>query len=78
MAKHWFGLDADIEQSFPHGFITTKLFPASFCELGVGRFRRDLEALPAAVRGAVIGSLRDRVAEYGIEYVLPTELRELV
>jgi hypothetical protein len=78
MAKHWFGLDADIEQSFPHGFITTKLFPASFCELGVGRFRWDLEALPAPVRGAVIGSLRDRVAEYGIEYVLPSELRELV
>jgi hypothetical protein len=78
MARHWFGLDADIEQSFQHGFITTKLFPASFCELGVARFRRDLEELPAAVRGAVIDSLRDRVAEYGIEYVLPTELRELV
>jgi len=36
MARHWFGLEANIEQSFPHGFITTKLFPASFCELGVG------------------------------------------
>jgi hypothetical protein len=78
MARHWFDLDAEIEQSFPHGFITTQLFPASFCELGVGRFRRELEALPAAVRGAVIGSLRDRVAKYGIEYVLPKELRGLV
>jgi hypothetical protein len=78
MARHWFGLESDIEQSFPHGFITTKLFPASFCELGVARFRQDLEALPAVVREAVVASLRDRVAEYGIEYVLPTELRELV
>src|SRR5947209_5995276 len=32
--KHYFGLDAQVEQSFPHGFITTKIFPASFCELG--------------------------------------------
>ena len=77
-ARHWFGLEAEIEQSFPHGFITTKLFPASFCELGVARFRRDLDSLPAAVREAVVDSLRQRVAEYGIEYVLPTELRDLV
>jgi hypothetical protein len=32
--RHYFGLEAEIGQSFPHGFITTKLFPASFCELG--------------------------------------------
>jgi hypothetical protein len=78
MAGHWFGLKVDIAQSFPHGFITTKLFPASFCELGVERFRRDVEALPATVREAVFASLRDRIAEYGIEYVLPMDLRELV
>lgn len=78
MARHWFGLEASIEQSFPHGFITTKLFPASFCELGVARFRRDFDALPATVRLAVVSSLRERVAEHGIEYVLPTELRALV
>ena len=42
---HYFGLSAEIEQRFPHGFITTKLFPASYCELGVERFRRELEAL---------------------------------
>jgi hypothetical protein len=78
MARHWFDLEADIEQTFRHGFITTKLLPASFCELGVARFKRDLEALPAVVREAVIVSLRDWVAEYGIEYVLPTELWELV
>jgi hypothetical protein len=76
--RHWFGLEADIEQSFPHGFITTKLFPASFCELGIARFQRELALLPAAVREAVIASLRDRAAKHGIEYVLPAGLHRLL
>src|SRR5262249_46273189 len=78
MARDWFGLEANIEQSFPHGFITTKLFPASFCELGVARFRRGVGAVAGAVREAVIRSLGDRTGEYGVEYVLPTELQVLV
>src|ERR1035438_355061 len=48
----WDGLEAEIDQSFPHGFITTKLFPASFCELGIERFRAELLALPGSVRDA--------------------------
>jgi hypothetical protein len=74
MAAHWFGFSADIVQTFPHGFITTQLFPASFCELGVERFRQELTALPPAVRDAVVSSLRDRVKQYGVEYVLPSSL----
>jgi hypothetical protein len=58
-------MEAEIEQSFPHGFITTKLFPASFCELGIERFRDELLALPDSVRDAVVLSLRARVEEYG-------------
>jgi len=77
-ARHYFGLEAEIEQSFPHGFITTKLFPASFCEMGVERFRRELEALPAIIREAVITSLRARAEEHGVEYVLPSVLRGLI
>jgi hypothetical protein len=77
MAKFRFGLETSIDQTFPHGFITTKLFPGSFCELGVIRFRRELDTLPSSVREAVISSLRDRVAEHGLEYVLPSELRVL-
>ena len=76
--KHFFGLDANVEQSFPHGFITTKLFPASFCELGIERFRVELEDLPASVREAVISSLRDLVAEHGLKYVLPGSLADLI
>lgn len=69
---------SEIHQDFPHGFITTKLFPASFCELGVERFQNDLRGLPHPVRNAVVDSLRQRVGEYGIEFVLPQSLRELV
>jgi hypothetical protein len=78
MTRHWFNLEAQIEQSFPHGFITTKLFPASFCELGVARFRGELDSLPETVREAVVASLRERIAEHGIEYVLPEGLRAIV
>ena len=75
---HWFGLEADVVQDFPHGFITTKLFPASFCELGVERFRRELNGLPTAIRDSVIESLRARCVEHGTEYVVPTGLRDLL
>ena len=74
---HYFGLEADIIQDFPHGFITTKMFPASFCEMGVTRFERELDSLPTSVREAVISSLRLRAAEYEIEYVLPKKLKSL-
>ena len=76
--KHYFGLEAKIERSFPHGFITTKLLPASFCELGIERFRSELLALPQNVRDAVISSLRERVSEYGLQYVLPKALVDLL
>lgn len=72
---HYFGLTAVIDQNFPHGFITTRIFPASFCELGVFRFKCELDSLPAQVRDSVIASLNDRAAEHGIEYVLPEGLR---
>jgi hypothetical protein len=74
---HYFELEAEIEQDFPHGFIKTKLFPASFCELGAERFSREMVDLPETVRTAVCQSLRDRCIEHGVEYVLPKQLRHL-
>jgi hypothetical protein len=73
----YFGLQADVIQSFAHGFITTKLFPASFCELGISRFRAELASLPASVRDSVVASLRDRINEHGREYVIPTSINEV-
>ena len=78
MIQHWFGIEAEVDQTFPHGFITTKLYPASYCELGIKRFVQELAALPVTVRDSVIGSLKDRAAEHGIEYVVPEALRMLI
>jgi hypothetical protein len=36
-ARHFFGVEADVRQDFPHGFIVTKVFPASYCEMGIER-----------------------------------------
>jgi hypothetical protein len=74
--RHYFGLEAGVEQDFPHGFITTKIFPASFCPLGLKRFVRELEALPPEVRHSVVASLRERAHEYGEEYVIPREVKD--
>jgi hypothetical protein len=77
-AHFYFGLKARVTTSFPHGFITTKYFPASFCELGMQRFQRELETLPTGVRLAVVESLRARVTEHGLQFVLPTPLRGVI
>jgi hypothetical protein len=73
----FFGLEAEIDQTFPHGFITTKLFPASFCEKGITRFAQEYGELPSHLQKAVLSSLKDRAAKYGAEYVLPSRLRHL-
>jgi hypothetical protein len=76
--SHFFNLTGNIIQDFPHGFITTKIFPASFCELGVERFFRQLMEIPNTVEDDVIKSLKDRSDEHGIEYVLPSSLRYIL
>jgi very-short-patch-repair endonuclease len=76
-AHYWFDLEVDIQQSFAHGFIVSKLFPASYCELGVARFKRELYALPESVRHAVVRSMRERGSDHGIEYVFPSELQNI-
>jgi hypothetical protein len=75
---HYFGLTAEVRCDFPHGFVTTKHFPASFCELGVARFERELSELPAGVQAEVVRSLEERAREHGLEYVLPSRLRYLL
>ena len=75
---HYFRVQQELQTLFPHGFITTKLFPASFCELGIERFRTELDSLPQDVRSEVVSSLRDRANEHGVQYVLPSTLRYLI
>jgi len=76
--SHFFNLEGDIIQDFPHGFITTKIFPASFCELGVERFTRELMEIPNSVKNVVLKSLQEQSDEHGIKYVLPSSLRYIL
>lgn len=77
-AEHYFGLNIEIEQDFPHGFITTKIFPASFCELGLSRFEAELDDLPESIRNEVIESLVDRSADFGVKFVVPSRLQHFI
>lgn len=76
--RHYFDLEGTVVQDFAHGFITTKIFPASFCELGLVRFKSELDSLPPSVRGAVLDSLRARTDEHGAVFVVPSGLMELL
>lgn len=76
--RHYFGAEEEIVQDFHHGFITTRVFPASYCEQGIERFRRQLESLPERVRIEIVKSLKDRAAEYGHECVVPATLDHLL
>ena len=78
MLKYYFGINEKIEQDFPHGFITTRIFPASFCEKGIKRFQNELDKLPNHVKKAVIQSLKDQTEKHGIEYVLPSSLQSIL
>ena len=77
-AEYYFGIRTQILQDFPHGFITTKVFPASFSEMGISRFSREFLALPENTKNAVLSSLRDRAQDHGAEYVLPSSLRHIL
>ena len=74
----YFKLRAEIIQDFPHGFITTKFFPASFCSLGMKRFETELLSLPKNIKIDVLSSLRDRIEEHGFDFVMPKELSHLL
>ena len=77
-ALYYFGIRQAVSTAFPHGFITTRHFPASFCELGLERFNRELSQPPVSVRTAVVRSLRDRAEEHGARFVVPSSLMHLV
>ena len=76
--QYFFNISDEIDQDFPHGFIITKLFPGSYCELGIQRFQSELAALPPNVSRRILQSLRDQIAAHGLEYVLPSSLYHIV
>lgn len=57
-----FGIKSPLSNNYPHGFISeaaTCVLPAAYCELGVQRFKEDLQKF-ACIRKDIIESLRNR------------------
>ena len=76
---HYFRLQAKVLQDFPHGFIDGRAkLPASFCELGVERFKDEMAGLPDNVRSSVLESLSAWCEKYEKHYVVPSELSDWI
>lgn len=70
---YFFGIDMpNFTQAYPHGFIDDKaVLPADFCSIGVERFHKELEEMPANIEYDIRQSLRDRAKILGIDLVYP-------
>ena len=78
--KLLFNKEIEIEQIYPHGFIAdnnTMLYPADFCELGVKRFKEELEYFTCC-RAEIIKHLKERIKKYGIDIILPPSLHYII
>ena len=70
-------LDKDL-YSYPHGFIDKKaVLPADFCELGIKKFREDLERF-SFVKEDIIKSLNQHLKTKDINIILPPSLQYLI
>jgi len=67
--KIFFDDDFEIETTFPHGFVATKMLPSSFCPLGYSRALADLEKMPQSVNTAVMDSLKIKAEQLGNDLV---------
>ena len=81
-AKHYFGDLFDgihIEQDYPHGFIKSKIFPASYCAMGVERFMAELHDLPYDIFVEILMNLFDRAFDeaYAPEFIIPGVMADL-
>jgi len=76
--KHFFQIDHQIKQDFPHGFIDKKaMLPASFCELGMKRFDNEICMLPQRVMKQVLDSLKGQMAMHHRDFVIYERLSKL-
>lgn len=71
----------DVEQLYPHGFISedsTLVLPADFCELGLRRFTEELEKF-SCVKEDIVSSLKEKVKVLkDINLVLPPSLHYML
>ena len=79
--KLLFQFDCPYVQRYPHGFISNKstmIFPADFCELGIARFRDELQKFGQAIMVHIINSLHRAIANHPIETVIPLSCADLL
>ena len=77
--KLLFNKDLNIKQIYPHGFIDSKaMLPAFFCELGITRFKNDLNKFNIVKEDIVLSLKHKNEKNKHINYVLPPSLHELL
>ena len=78
--KELFSINCNYIQTFPHGFIadkSTMILPADFCELGVKRFKEDLEKF-SFIKKDIIISLKNQLTKKEKCEILPPSLYYLI
>jgi hypothetical protein len=70
--------DLPVETSFPHGWVTADVFPASFCEAGFDRFVREFTALPNEIQDSLLVSIEDNSSFHGDEVVMTRKQRAII
>lgn len=77
--KHYFNIDKEYSQTFPHGFIVEKsdglIMPADFCSMGVNLFINQMKQLPDDIRTEVMQSLKQKAEKYNPLEVYPIEIQ---
>ena len=64
--KHYFDKEIDIEQIYPHGFISKNcILPADFSEWGTGIFINTFNSLPDNIKTEIKNSIYDKIQELG-------------
>lgn len=81
VVRYLFNVDAPINSNFPHGFISDEkacILPANFCELGIARFKQDLQRLNF-ISDLIIDSLKMKIEKLKDKrLVLPPSLDYLI
>ena len=81
IAKIFLGVEYEVEQAYPHGFIDAKcVCPADFCMLGIEKFIDDVKKLSKDIQEDIIKSLESKIANarFGWQEVVPDGLMKII
>jgi very-short-patch-repair endonuclease len=74
------GLSDEIyfDTAFPHGWITSDIFPASFCEAGIARFYTEFANLPKHIRQMVYDNIHENAAQRQSQTEVITDAQSVI